>query len=60
VETSWLKEDPIVILYVNARSANNKFEDISQLANDIVPKIICVTESWANDQTDAELNFAKL
>jgi hypothetical protein len=57
VETSWPKEDPIVILYVNARSANNKLEDISQLANDIVPKIICVTESWTNDQTDAELKL---
>jgi hypothetical protein len=47
----------ITILYLNARSIFNKLNNISHICSDINPTIIAVTESWAKDHFDSELNL---
>ena len=45
-------------LAINARSIINKKTELNIIVDDIKPHIICITESWANnDMTNAELGL---
>ena len=52
-------ESAIKCVCLNARSIINKNTDLNIMLDDIKPHIICITESWANnDITGAELGLA--
>ena len=46
------------IMYTNARSVFNKFDELQIVLNDKSPDLFIITESWCNSQiTDAMLNI---
>ena len=51
-------KEEIKCVCLNARSIINKKNELNIMVDDIKPHIICITESWANnDITDAELGL---
>ena len=52
-------EAGIKCVCLNARSIIHKKNELNIMVDDIKPHIICITESWANnDITDVELGLA--
>ena len=51
------KAEMITFLYVNARSANNKLDEIRSMAQDIYDaKVICITETWFNKSSKVKMD----
>ena len=50
-------KEEIKCVRLNARSIRNKKNELNIMVDDIKPHIIGITESWANNDTDAELGL---
>ena len=51
------KAEMITFLYVNARSANNKLDEIRSMAQDVFnAKVICITETWFNKSSKVKMD----